>query len=315
MDSMTNNYVHLLSPPPTQPSSIFHFPSQNSAGGTNFPVIIIAIIGILATAFLLFSYYVFVIKCCLNWHRIDLLRRFFSRRPGLDDPSVLYPPAVAVPSRGLEESVIRSIPTIRFRHEAKASERGQESYYECAVCLGEFKEGDKLRVIPNCCHAFHIDCIDVWLQTSANCPLCRSSISSSTLRAIDQTIAPIPAHLVPNTDNFRGSDEDYVVIELQGSCLDEPRLVRRQERLDSGHLSRNSITSSPWEGEQKLQQKLGDECIDIRGKDGHPRIQTIRRSISMDSLEDQQPSLQIQEILQQSTQVRAVSASEGCSSR
>ncbi|KAG6597371.1 RING-H2 finger protein ATL16, partial [Cucurbita argyrosperma subsp. sororia] len=50
-------------------------PIPSHSDSTSFPIIAIAIIGILATAFLLLSYYVFVINCCLNWHRIDLLRR------------------------------------------------------------------------------------------------------------------------------------------------------------------------------------------------------------------------------------------------
>ncbi|TXG72289.1 hypothetical protein EZV62_000868 [Acer yangbiense] len=50
--------------------------SHLHSSDASFPIIAIAIIGILATTFLLVSYYIFVIKCCLNWHRIDLLRRF-----------------------------------------------------------------------------------------------------------------------------------------------------------------------------------------------------------------------------------------------
>ncbi|GAB4843153.1 hypothetical protein Ancab_013128 [Ancistrocladus abbreviatus] len=349
---MDPNPINQLSPPPPPPPlpsvqspSIFHISSHTSSGGggTNFPVIAIAIIGILATAFLLVSYYVFVIKCCLNWHRIDFLRRLsLSRGPsGRDNhrSSIVYSPAIIL-SRGLDESVIRSIPIIRFRKEAKKVNTSSEDgcYYECAVCLSEFREGEKLRVIPNCCHAFHIDCIDVWLQTNANCPLCRSSISSDTLRAIDRTIAPrsSPQDPTPNSDNFSGNDEDYVVIELQDNNLDEPRLVSRLERLNSVESPSFSLGSSPLKPEQrknsvypKLEQQkavhnskrkvrkiqhvssMGDECIDIREKDDEFRIQPLRRSISMDSSNDRQLYLQIQEILQQQSRRE----NEGCSSR
>ncbi|GMH28522.1 hypothetical protein Nepgr_030365 [Nepenthes gracilis] len=328
MDSRAKNYVHLLSspPPPAQASSVFHFPPYNSSSGTNFPVIAIAIIGILATAFLLLSYYLFVVKCCLNWYRIDLLRRFsFSRRPDRGNPAVIYSPTAAVLSRGLDESLIQLIPIIRFRVEVKAVESGQESYYECAVCLSEFKDGEKLRVIPNCCHTFHIDCIDVWLQTNANCPLCRSSISSNILIAIDQTIAPTASNTVPNTDNFSRWEEDYVVIEMQDNDLEEPRSVRGQERLNSEELPTSSSLLKAEQRTQKSVQKkekksrhlssMGDEYIEVRRKDEQFRIQPTRRSISMDSSSDRQLYLQIQEILQQHSQESEFSPSEGCSSR
>nr|GMD88485.1 ring-H2 finger protein atl16 [Ipomoea batatas] len=69
----------------------------------------VVIIGILTTGLLLVSYYVFVIKCCLNWHQIDLLPWFsFSRRRRVDEPFAVFSPPVE--NRGLDEAAIRSIP-------------------------------------------------------------------------------------------------------------------------------------------------------------------------------------------------------------
>ncbi|XP_042066113.1 RING-H2 finger protein ATL16-like isoform X3 [Salvia splendens] len=151
-----------LSPTKSPPPPLSH-------SHTSFPIIAVAVIGILATAILLVSYYIFVIKCCLTWHRIDLLHRFsFSRRR---PPSQDHPHSSPADTRGLDHAAIRSIPIFKFiQTHAKSS--------DCAVCLNEFQQGEKLRQIPNCCHVFHIDCIDIWLQNNANCPLCRISISA-----------------------------------------------------------------------------------------------------------------------------------------
>ena len=44
----------------------------------------------------------------------------------------------------------------------------------CAICLSSYNEGDILKILPNCRHIFHIDCISQWLMEHSNlCPLCR----------------------------------------------------------------------------------------------------------------------------------------------
>ncbi|GJM88108.1 hypothetical protein PR202_ga04135 [Eleusine coracana subsp. coracana] len=50
---------------------------------------------------------------------------------------------------------------------------------ECAVCLKDFDELDKIRAMP-CAHAFHEDCIFRWLRRNATCPLCRHPLSSES---------------------------------------------------------------------------------------------------------------------------------------
>ncbi|KAL5784686.1 hypothetical protein ACOSQ2_007078 [Xanthoceras sorbifolium] len=331
MDLVNKNYItsHGSSsqsqslPPITNPDNSI-FGSQLHSSDASFPIIAVAIIGILATAFLLVSYYIFVIKCCLNWHRIDLLRRFsLSRSRRHEDPLMAYSPAME--ARGLDESVIRSIPIFQFKKEGKNRESGERSVCECAVCLNEFLEDEKLRRIPNCNHVFHIDCIDVWLQNNANCPLCRTSISSTARIPIEQIIAPSssPQDPHPYNENVR-SDEDYVVIELGNHHSADQTLLALQEKLNSGDLSGRSISPSPRKLEQRILQKkarkhykvtsMGDECIDIRDKDDQFAIQPIRRSFSMDSSADPKLYLAIQEAVQ-SRQVSVVSPIEGCSSR
>lgn len=44
---------------------------------------------------------------------------------------------------------------------------------DCAVCLFELEENEKARILPNCRHGFHVDCIDMWFLSHSTCPLCR----------------------------------------------------------------------------------------------------------------------------------------------
>ncbi|KAG8370399.1 hypothetical protein BUALT_Bualt14G0112900 [Buddleja alternifolia] len=304
------------SPITSPPASLFGSPLHHSSHNS-FPIIAVAIIGILATAFLLVSYYIFVIKCCLNWHRIDLLRRFsFSRRRRVEDPLTVYSPAVE--NRGLDEAAIRSIPISKFKKDHEVFEK---TSCECAVCLNEFQEEEKLRVIPNCGHFFHIDCIDVWLQNNANCPLCRTSISSNTCCARfphSQFLDPNPSPQDPNLH----TDENYVVIEIssENHHPTNPSLSRIPENPSSNEVLTISSSPKPKIPRKKAKKfshisSMGDECIDNRQKDEQFVVQLIRRSFSMDSAADTQLYLAVQEIIQRNkAEINEVSPNEGSSS-
>ncbi|WJX40710.1 RING-type E3 ubiquitin transferase [Trifolium repens] len=47
---------------------------------------------------------------------------------------------------------------------------------DCPICLGEFIDGEKVRVLPKCNHGFHVECIDKWLLSHSSCPTCRQSL-------------------------------------------------------------------------------------------------------------------------------------------
>lgn len=49
---------------------------------------------------------------------------------------------------------------------------------ECVVCLSMLRDGEQVRRL-DCCHVFHKDCFDGWLNhQNFNCPLCRSPLGS-----------------------------------------------------------------------------------------------------------------------------------------
>ncbi|KAM1080804.1 hypothetical protein EV1_015329 [Malus domestica] len=57
-----------------------------------------------------------------------------------------------------------------------AEEKGTTTNHpvDCAVCLESFKGGEKCRLLPNCRHSFHAQCIDSWLLKTPVCPVCRT---------------------------------------------------------------------------------------------------------------------------------------------
>ncbi|OWM82317.1 RING-H2 finger protein ATL33-like [Punica granatum] len=69
-------------------------------------------------------------------------------------------------SRGVEAPAAAAI--VKLRKEADA---------ECPVCLSAFAEGEEVKQLSACDHYFHAPCIDTWLSSHANCPVCRASVA------------------------------------------------------------------------------------------------------------------------------------------
>ncbi|KAK4263247.1 hypothetical protein QN277_028685 [Acacia crassicarpa] len=86
-----------------------------------------------------------------------------------------YSPAPA--NFPLESWIFERLPTSTYSSSSTV-EAGEHNDppLECVVCSDEFNEGDLLRVLPNCDHFFHLNCIDEWLRTNKTCPLCREVV-------------------------------------------------------------------------------------------------------------------------------------------
>lgn len=72
---------------------------------------------------------------------------------------------------GVDQSFIDTLPVFLYK-----AIIGLKNPFDCAVCLCEFEPEDKLRLLPKCSHAFHMECIDTWLLSHSTCPLCRASL-------------------------------------------------------------------------------------------------------------------------------------------
>ncbi|XP_057494686.1 RING-H2 finger protein ATL65 [Actinidia eriantha] len=168
-------------------SAVLPRPSTSSSPPSKLPVDfsppLIAMVVIIATAFVIVTYSRLISRYFMNLHRRyrrwkrrrRLLRSYVPSSGGdIESPpynASSFDPADAfhvLSPYGLDESVIKTIPLSVYTRKS--------SVHECAVCLLEFEENDYVRTLPVCYHAFHVDCIDIWLGSHANCPLCRARI-------------------------------------------------------------------------------------------------------------------------------------------
>nr|POE79056.1 ring-h2 finger protein atl46 [Quercus suber] len=75
------------------------------------------------------------------------------------------------PDSDLDQAFIDAVPVFLYKEIM-----GLKEPFDCAVCLYEFLEQDKLKLLPMFSHAFHIDCIGTWLLSNSTCPLCRGNL-------------------------------------------------------------------------------------------------------------------------------------------
>ncbi|KAG9144222.1 hypothetical protein Leryth_022086 [Lithospermum erythrorhizon] len=167
-------WCYVIYPPPP-----FDIGNDDDDGGSTFSPLIIAIIGVLVSAFLLVCYYTIITKYCR--------RRNNSITSTANGDVTNHDQWQDVAQSGLDDKIIKSITVCKYQ-----KGDGLIEGTECAVCLSEFQENENLRLLPKCTHAFHLPCIDTWLKTNTNCPLCRSSATPTTSITTSPTPAPNP---------------------------------------------------------------------------------------------------------------------------
>ncbi|KAG6427814.1 hypothetical protein SASPL_112061 [Salvia splendens] len=126
---------------------------------------------------------------------------------------------------GVDQSFIDTLPVFNYD-----SIIGVKDPFDCAVCLCEFEAEDKLRLLPKCSHAFHMDCIDTWLLSHSTCPICRSCLLQD-FPAMSNVRPPIVLVLESGSESSReiarlSSDRSEVATEIESANNEEDRSKR-----------------------------------------------------------------------------------------
>lgn len=138
--------------------------------------------------------------CALGLNSIVRCALRCSRRFTFETPDET---AARLAATGLKRSALRQIPVAIYRSGINIPAT------ECPICLGEFQDGEKVRVLPKCNHGFHVRCIDTWLVSHSSCPTCRHSL-------LDQQPPPETSSDAPEAGNASTRGDAAVTVDEVG---------------------------------------------------------------------------------------------------
>ncbi|MCO5550952.1 hypothetical protein L7F22_004447 [Adiantum nelumboides] len=167
------------------PSSVVSSSSEAHLPSLNSKILVVAIV-------IIFCFFFLIVILDIYFKRLCRRSRFGSfNRQQLQQGG--QQASIPVRNTGLSKAAIASLPTFTYTEptivDTNPSQRA--SFSECAVCLSDFQENEKGRMLPACKHIFHIECIDMWFYSHSTCPLCRVMV----MPTINNTSSLVPSLL------------------------------------------------------------------------------------------------------------------------
>lgn len=169
-----NAFVSSSSHSPLVSVTIHKTTNSSSSLGTKISPTLLFIIIILAVLFFISGLLHLLVRFLTKYHSSHYSSQPERRYPDNSTSDTLQrqlQQLFNLHDSGLDQAFIDALPVFMYKEVVGAKES-----FDCAVCLCEFCEMDKLRLLPICSHAFHINCIDTWLQSNSTCPLCRNTL-------------------------------------------------------------------------------------------------------------------------------------------
>ncbi|CAJ1937887.1 unnamed protein product [Sphenostylis stenocarpa] len=163
------------------PDSMAYNSTDSYFKGRDFDANVVMILSVLLCAVICSLGLNSIIKCVLRCSNIVIT----------DSSSGSYNPSPRLANTGIKKKALKTFPTVSYSTELKYP--GLDT--ECVICLLDFDNGDKVRILPKCNHGFHVRCIDKWLSSHSSCPKCRQCLIE-TCKKIVGSQPPVPETII-----------------------------------------------------------------------------------------------------------------------
>ncbi|KAM7531000.1 hypothetical protein LguiB_034410 [Lonicera macranthoides] len=232
------------------------------------PSVTIIVAIILLVFFFIGFFSIYFCRCFMQ-----SLEDSLNNRPSPSNGTLVAPPGVGGLPGGLDPLIIQSFPT--FTYESVKDYRREKYGLECAICLCEFEDESILKFLTNCCHVFHQECIDTWLESHNSCPVCRrrlddigkspdkspmTLLNTGTMHDIDEN-EPLEDHsfcisIKDENNNERGASSSAAA--MAGAQAADKQVKGRDEveRFPRSNSTGHSIVSSNRSAEEDKKYTL-----------------------------------------------------------
>ena len=131
---------------------------------------------------------------------------------------LLHPPKTGEPVKEKTFDSLRMKPflvsTFKYKKGTENIEAASET--ECVVCLTSFEDDEHVSQLPQCKQSFHAPCIDMWLYSHSDCPLCRTPIDRlSTQNGVMKSKQNFPDVTLPLPSKPHFSPRFFSIVYFQ----------------------------------------------------------------------------------------------------
>ncbi|OAD47015.1 E3 ubiquitin-protein ligase RNF13 [Eufriesea mexicana] len=173
----------------------------------------------------------------------------------------------------LPNSSLKKIPTHKYT-------KG-DPYETCAICLDDYAEGEKLRVLP-CAHAYHMKCIDPWLTKNRRvCPVCKRQVFAADEQVVtDESDSDADDTTPLIREGYQGTQGGTFSSQRENPFNRARRSQSRQQ--DVVHSSNNSDSEQSFDSPDE----------EARMSAGEPSSGTVFRVFDIHSINGELPELE-----------------------
>ncbi|KAK2403792.1 RING/U-box superfamily protein [Trifolium repens] len=79
-----------------------------------------------------------------------------------------------------QDDILNSYPILLYS-QIKLHKPPDSTSLICSICLADYKDSELLRLLSDCGHFFHKECVATWFRLNMSCPMCRNSPLQTSL--------------------------------------------------------------------------------------------------------------------------------------